>query len=55
MFILFLVLFIGTSVALAYFFIKIRLIEEDIESLYTNYSKELEKSFKSHSRENSEV
>lgn len=54
MFILWLILFIGVSIVLAYFFIKIQLLEEDIESLYTNYANELKKSLKIHSCKNTE-
>lgn len=50
MVILFIILFIANCVIAAYGFVKIKLIEEDIESLYNNYANELEKSFYTHPR-----
>ncbi len=55
MFILWLILFIATAIALAYLFIKIMLIYEDIDTLYDNYAKLLERSFKNYSRKDTEV
>lgn len=43
MFIISLLIFILVSVAFCYLFYKILEIEKDIETLYTNYAKELEK------------
>lgn len=46
MFVILLILFIIETVAFCYLFYKILEIEKDIDTLYDNYSKALENSFK---------
>lgn len=55
MFLLFIILFMCVCLMFVVFFVKIKLLEDEIDSLYDNYSDLLQKSFRTNPRDNLEV